>query len=151
MPRRRQKLGDGNFQRIRDGQCRRQRRLADARFRLVDLAAGQLDALAQLGLRDVSPTGQLAETRAVPVDFGGALNRAAVKLGIGRYLYRLPRQCVDWDAQKRQFARVTMLPPHALPPVKPKPTAEPPRSGAPKPNATPRPTTPVQPVPADPF
>jgi hypothetical protein len=47
--------------------------------------------------------------------FSDALKRAAVKLGIGRYLYRLPRQWVDWDAQKRQFVRVPTLPPSALP------------------------------------
>lgn len=47
--------------------------------------------------------------------FSDALKRAAVKFGIGRYLYRLPRQWVDWDAQKRQFVRVPTLPAWALP------------------------------------
>jgi hypothetical protein len=52
--------------------------------------------------------------------FSDALKRAAVKFGIGRYLYRLPSQWVDYDARKRQFARTPTLPPSALPmPKKP--------------------------------
>ncbi len=47
--------------------------------------------------------------------FSDALKRAAVKFGIGRYLYRLPSQWVDFDAQKRQFVRTPKLPPWALP------------------------------------
>ena len=37
--------------------------------------------------------------------FSDALKRAAVKFGIGRYLYRLPAQWVDYDPQKRTFVR----------------------------------------------
>ncbi len=55
--------------------------------------------------------------------FSDALKRAAVKFGIGRYLYRLPSQWVDYDPQKRQFARTPTLPPSALP--KPKKAAPP--------------------------
>ncbi len=47
--------------------------------------------------------------------FSDALKRAAVKFGIGRYLYRLPAQWVDYDSQKRQFLRTPKLPPWALP------------------------------------
>src|SRR5438128_2337979 len=47
--------------------------------------------------------------------FSDALKRAAVKFGIGRYLYRLPSQWVDYDPVKRQFARTPPLPPFALP------------------------------------
>jgi hypothetical protein len=47
--------------------------------------------------------------------FSDALKRAAVKFGIGRYLYRLPSQWVDYDPHKRQFARPPSLPPSALP------------------------------------
>ncbi len=46
--------------------------------------------------------------------FSDALKRAAVKFGIGRYLYRLPSQWVDYDPKKRQFARTPTLPPAAL-------------------------------------
>jgi hypothetical protein len=52
--------------------------------------------------------------------FSDALKRAAVKFGVGRYLYRLPSQWVDYDARKRQFAKTPALPPSALPmPKKP--------------------------------
>jgi hypothetical protein len=47
--------------------------------------------------------------------FSDALKRAAVKFGIGRYLYRLPSQWVEYDSQKRRFARTPALPPSALP------------------------------------
>jgi hypothetical protein len=47
--------------------------------------------------------------------FSDALKRAAVKFGVGRYLYRLPSQWVDYDPQKRQFVRLPSLPASALP------------------------------------
>jgi len=50
--------------------------------------------------------------------FSDALKRAAVKFGIGRYLYRLGPMWVDYDAQKRKFARPPMLPPELLPKAK---------------------------------
>lgn len=96
-----------------------------------------------------SPSDQPDEGDRRKAAFSDALKRAAVKLGIGRYLYRLPRQWVDWDAQKRQFVRVPTLPPSALPPAKAKPAAEPARNGAPKPHAAPKPAAPPQPVPDD--
>jgi hypothetical protein len=46
------------------------------------------------------------------------LKRAAVKLGIGRYLYRLPRQWVDYDPQTKQFKQPPQLPGWALPAAK---------------------------------
>ena len=58
--------------------------------------------------------------------FSDALKRAAVKFGVGRYLYRLPSQWLDWDAQRRQFLRTPTLPLWALPGKKetaPKPVA----------------------------
>jgi hypothetical protein len=42
--------------------------------------------------------------------FSDALKRAAVKFGIGRYLYRLPAQWCDYDPQKRHFVRPPSLP-----------------------------------------
>jgi hypothetical protein len=47
--------------------------------------------------------------------FSDALKRAAVKYGIGRYLYRLPPVWTDYDPQKRQFAVVPQLPAWAIP------------------------------------
>src|SRR5205823_14859312 len=37
--------------------------------------------------------------------FSDALKRAAVKFGVGRYLYRLSPLWVDWDAQKKKFLK----------------------------------------------
>lgn len=42
--------------------------------------------------------------------FSDALKRAAVKFGIGRYLYRLPQTWADYDPQKRQFTSPPRLP-----------------------------------------
>jgi hypothetical protein len=47
--------------------------------------------------------------------FSDALKRAAVKFGIGRYLYRLPPQWVDYDSHKKQFTQTPKLPPFAIP------------------------------------
>src|SRR5439155_15196682 len=47
--------------------------------------------------------------------FSDALKRAGVKFGVGRYLYRLPAQWVDYDPHKRQFVRPPTLPAFALP------------------------------------
>jgi hypothetical protein len=47
--------------------------------------------------------------------FSDSLKRAAVKFGLGRYLYRLPQQWVDYDPKRRQFARQPTLPAFALP------------------------------------
>src|SRR5262249_50811477 len=63
--------------------------------------------------------------------FSDALKRAAVKFGIGRYLYRLPSQWVDYDAHKRQFVKPPTLPAFALPPKKaPAPAAKTPTAPA---------------------
>jgi hypothetical protein len=47
--------------------------------------------------------------------FSDALKRAAVKFGIGRYLYRLPLQWADYDPVKRQFTTPPTLPAFARP------------------------------------
>src|SRR6516162_1636302 len=47
--------------------------------------------------------------------FSDALKRAAVKFGVGRYLYRLPAQWVDYDSHKRTFVRPPTLPRSAVP------------------------------------
>lgn len=62
--------------------------------------------------------------------FSDALKRAAVKFGIGRYLYRLPQLWVDYDSQKRQFAKTPSLPAFALPAKEKVPL---PKAPAPKP------------------
>lgn len=47
--------------------------------------------------------------------FSDAFKRAAVKFGVGRYLYSLPSQWVDYDPQRRAFARAPQLPDWAIP------------------------------------
>jgi hypothetical protein len=47
--------------------------------------------------------------------FSDALKRAAVKFGIGRYLYRLEPQWVDYDPKKKKLLQTPELPPWALP------------------------------------
>jgi hypothetical protein len=42
--------------------------------------------------------------------FSDALKRAAVKYGIGRYLYHVPHQWCDYDPKKRQFVQTPKLP-----------------------------------------
>lgn len=47
--------------------------------------------------------------------FSDALKRCAVKWGIGRYLYGLPRSWADYDPQKRQILKPPELPGWARP------------------------------------
>lgn len=47
--------------------------------------------------------------------FSDALKRAAVKFGIGRYLYRLSAQWVDYDPVKKQLMQLPQLPAFAVP------------------------------------
>jgi hypothetical protein len=47
--------------------------------------------------------------------YSDAIKRAAVKFGIGRYLYRIPQQWADYDPQKRKFKATPTLPAWALP------------------------------------
>jgi hypothetical protein len=62
-----------------------------------------------------SPSGQPDNGDRTKAAFSDALKRAAVKFGVGRYLYRLPRQWCDYDPHKREFVRVPELPPWAVP------------------------------------
>jgi hypothetical protein len=56
--------------------------------------------------------------------FSDALKRAAVKFGVGRYLYRLPARWVDYDPQRRQFVRPPALPAPPRPEAPPAAPAE---------------------------
>lgn len=47
--------------------------------------------------------------------FSDALKRAAVKLGIGRYLYRLPHQWIGYDPKTRRLVGDPQLPAWAVP------------------------------------
>lgn len=57
--------------------------------------------------------------------FSDALKRVAVKFGIGRYLYSLPAQWVDYDPQRRQLKGTPRLPDWALPQTAKKPAPAP--------------------------
>lgn len=61
--------------------------------------------------------------------FSDALKRAAVKFGIGRYLYRLPSSWVDYDPVKKQIVSPPQLPVWALPKSQ-APKAAPPKQAA---------------------
>lgn len=62
-----------------------------------------------------SPSEQPDDGDKLKAAFSDALKRAAVKLGIGRYLYRLDRQWYDYDPQGRRFVKPPQLPSWALP------------------------------------
>lgn len=65
-----------------------------------------------------SPSEQPDDGDKMKAAFSDALKRAAVHLGIGRYLYRLPRLWCDYDTQARRFIRPPTLPAWALPSTK---------------------------------
>jgi hypothetical protein len=56
--------------------------------------------------------------------FSDALKRAAVKFGIGRYLYRLPQQWADYDPVRKQFTSTPRLPDWTTIRVPAKPVAD---------------------------
>ena len=62
-----------------------------------------------------SPSEQPDSGDRLKAAFSDALKRAAVKFGIGRYLYRLPAQWVDYDPAKKQITQVPQLPAFAIP------------------------------------
>jgi hypothetical protein len=80
-----------------------------------------------------SPSEQPDQGDRLKAAFSDALKRAAVKFGIGRYLYRLPAVWADYDPQKRQFSTTPQLPQWAL--AKSKAPVAPPPQPAPAPKA----------------
>jgi hypothetical protein len=62
-----------------------------------------------------SPSEQPDDGDKMKAAFSDALKRAAVKFGIGRYLYRLAKQWIDYDAKSKQIMAVPQLPAWALP------------------------------------
>jgi hypothetical protein len=62
-----------------------------------------------------SPSEQPDEGDRVKAAFSDALKRAAVKFGVGRYIYRLPQVWCEYDPAKKQVVKVPRLPPWALP------------------------------------
>lgn len=62
-----------------------------------------------------SPSEQPDSGDRLKAAFSDALKRAAVKFGIGRYLYRLPLTWADYDTVKRAFVTQPRLPDWAKP------------------------------------
>lgn len=79
-----------------------------------------------------SPSEQPDSGDRLKAAFSDALKRAAVKFGIGRYLYRLPAVWCDYDPQKRQFVGTPQLPAWAIPKSKAAPVPSPAPVPAPK-------------------
>ena len=73
-----------------------------------------------------SPSEQPDQGDRMKAAVSDALKRAGVKFGIGRYLYRLTGQWVDYDPVKKQIVSPPLLPAFALPKKKPG-AAEPPK------------------------
>jgi len=75
-----------------------------------------------------SPSEQPDSGDRVKAAVSDALKRAAVKFGIGRYLYRLPAQWVDYDPVKKQLVQLPQMPAFAIPKPKTPAPVQPPKA-----------------------
>ncbi len=75
---------------------------------LVDPDTGKATTKTDVG------TGDLAKPDDVKGAFSDALKRTAVKFGVGRYLYQLPKQWVDWNEDKKKPINEPKLPSSAI-------------------------------------
>ncbi len=73
---------------LKDERGERRERLVEVKCRLTVLGVTKED---------------VGEGDSLKAAFSDALKRAAVKFGVGRYLYRLEKQWVDYDAEKGRF------------------------------------------------
>lgn len=73
---------------VKDERGERRERLCEVRCRLTVLGVTKED---------------VGEGDSLKAAFSDALKRAAVKFGVGRYLYRLEKQWVDYDPEKGRF------------------------------------------------
>lgn len=64
---------------------------------------------------DVGEQGDGPQGKTLKAAVSDALKRSAVLFGVGRYLYRLPAQWVDYDAQHKRLVRTPELPAWAKP------------------------------------
>ncbi|MBA4187738.1 MAG: hypothetical protein C0467_06935 [Planctomycetaceae bacterium] len=101
-----------------------------------------------------SPSEQPDSGDRVKAAVSDALKRAAVKFGIGRYLYRLPAQWVDYDPVKKQLVQLPQMPAFAIPKPKAQSPIQPPKAPKPAPVVEPKPDVVVeektQPAPKEP-
>jgi len=79
--------------------------------RLSIVVDGQPIVRADVG----SPSEQPDDGDRMKAGFSDGLKRAAVKFGIGRFLYRLPKTWVEYDPAKKQIVRSPTLPAWAMP------------------------------------
>lgn len=73
---------------VKDERGERQERVVEVKCRLTVLGVTKED---------------VGEGDSLKAAFSDALKRAAVKFGVGRYLYRLEKQWVDYDPEKGRF------------------------------------------------
>lgn len=71
-----------------------------------------------------SPSEQPDDGDKMKAAYSDALKRAAVKFGIGRYLYRLPHTWADFDPASKKFVSPPILPAWARPKTKTAPPPE---------------------------
>ena len=88
---------------VKDERGERRERLCEVKCRLTVLGVTKED---------------VGEGDSLKAAFSDALKRAAVKFGVGRYLYRLEKQWVDYDHEKGRFT------PPKLPEAEPEAEAE---------------------------
>jgi len=86
-----------------------------------------------------SPSEQPDSGDRVKAAVSDALKRAAVKFGIGRYLYRLPAQWVDYDPVKKQLVQLPQMPAFAIPKTKTPTPVQPAKAPSSMPVAEPAP------------
>ncbi len=95
---------------VKDERGERRERLVEVKCRLTVLGVTKED---------------VGEGDSLKAAFSDALKRAAVKFGVGRYLYRLEKQWVDYDPEKGRFTppRLPEPPGEETPPEEEKPEA----------------------------
>ncbi|MFN4070042.1 MAG: Rad52/Rad22 family DNA repair protein [Thermus caldifontis] len=95
---------------VKDERGERRERLVEVKCRLTVLGVAKED---------------VGEGDSLKAAFSDALKRAAVKFGVGRYLYRLEKQWVDYDPEKGRFTPPKLPEPvgEETPPEEEKPEA----------------------------
>ncbi len=83
---------------LKDERGERRERVVEVKCRLTVLGVSKED---------------VGEGDSLKAAFSDALKRAAVKFGVGRYLYRLEKQWVDYDPEKGRFTPPALPEPEA--------------------------------------
>ncbi|WP_022798084.1 Rad52/Rad22 family DNA repair protein [Thermus islandicus] len=84
---------------LKDERGERRERVVEVKCRLTVLGVSKED---------------VGEGDSLKAAFSDALKRAAVKFGVGRYLYRLEKQWVDYDAERGRFTPPSLPEPEGL-------------------------------------